>query len=150
MREALCTHIFLKQAVLGQKFTIKGNGEQSRNFVYIDDLVDGCVKAMTYLTDFSKGTNEIFNLVGRNSETIHSLARICYSTVNGVMPVDIIPYCEYLPWREDDVITEDISIAKAQEKLGWTPNTNLYDGMKAIIKEWVNDGTITVSVKPHE
>jgi len=136
MREALCTHIFLDQAIKGEKFTIRGDGNQSRNFIFVDDLANGCVKAMYRLRE--DGSNEIFNLVGKDSVTIHDLAAVCYRIVHGKTPLELAEHVTYFPWRPDDVITEDISIKKAQRMLEWTPKVNLYEGMKRIYEGMKN------------
>lgn len=137
MREALCTYIFFDQAVKGKNFTIRGDGNQSRNFIFVDDLADGCIKAMYRLRD--GGSSEIFNLVGEQSATIHDLAAICYKIVNGNAPLELADHVTYLPWRPDDVITEDVSIKKAQQMLGWTPKISLYEGMEKIYQQWIDN-----------
>ncbi len=139
MRDALCTSIFLKQAIEGKKFTVKGDGEQSRNFVYIEDLVDGCVRAMHYIMN-EQHANDVFNLVGEESYTIHDLARICYQTVHNRPSSNIKCHCTYLPWRPDDVIKEDISIEKAKRLLGWSPQVDLSSGIGMIYDKWIHNG----------
>jgi nucleoside-diphosphate-sugar epimerase len=137
MRPELCTHIFLKQAIKKERFTIRGNGEQTRNWVYIDDLVDGCIKAMKYNLTFKE--NHIFNLTGTKTYSVRDLATVCNCLVNGnnVFSDDLA----FLPERPDDVFIEDISNEKAKSLLGWSPNTSLYDGMKLIYEEWKKNGT---------
>ena len=137
MREALCTSIFLKQAMKKEKFTVHGSGEQSRNFIYVDDLVDGCVKAMLF--NIFSGSSEIFNLVGEKSITILELASICYTIVNNRSPIYTNSHCTFLPCRPDDVMTEDISIEKAKLLLNWTPKVSVYNGMERIYQEWINN-----------
>jgi len=117
MRHALATWIFLNQAHNGEPFTITGNGMQSRNWIYIDDLVRGCV-----LTLKRHIKNEIINLVGKKSYTVNEMARLCNEIVNGKRAPFIV---RYIPPREGDVFKEDISIEKAKKILGWEPKINL-------------------------
>lgn len=136
MREALCTSIFLKQAIKEEKFTVKGSGEQSRNFIYVDDLVTGCIKAMRFLMD--GGSNEIFNLVGINSYTIHQLASICYQTVHNRPSSNIKKHITYLSWRPEDILKEDVSIEKSVRMLEWIPQVTLECGIGIIYDKWIN------------
>ena len=128
MREALCTSIFLREAMNGKPFTIRGTGNQTRNFIYVEDLTEGCISCMKWIT--SGGSNEIFNLVGQPSYSINYLADICAEltrTDNAKV---------YLPERPDDVSKEDISIEKAKRLLKWEPKFDLKTGMIKIYKEW--------------
>lgn len=139
MRDALCTHIFLKQAIQGKLFTIRGNGEQTRNWIYIDDLIDGCIRAMNTLCLVSKCTT-IVNLTGTHIYSVRELASIC-AAVAKTEYLDIIDYhIQFLSARPDDVMREDISNKRAKELLGWTPETKLFDGMKKIFEEWKKNG----------
>lgn len=144
MREALCTHIFLTQAMRNEPFSINGSGEQSRNFIYVEDLVDGCCLAMQKLLD---GTyeNEIFNLVGKESTSIIDVAKIAYEIVNGKKLTDIANNSIFRPWRPEDIMFEDISIKKAYKILGWTPKVTMLEGMKKIYCNWTQHWNGSVS-----
>ena len=143
MRGALCTYIFLEQAMNGKKFTIRGDGEQTRNWVYIDDLIDACVSAMYHVNECNpQGSyKETFNFTGTKSYSVRDLATICYTLVNH----DFIHEkedIEYFPVRPDDVYIENISNQKAIKLLGWNPQIDLYEGMKKIYDEWNKNGKI--------
>lgn len=138
MREALCTYVFLEQAIKKERFTIRGDGEQTRNWIYIEDLIDGCVSAMNHVMSCNpQGSyKETFNLTGTKSYSVRDLATVCNAIANSdfVYKKDI----ELLPVRPDDVYIEDISNQKARKLLGWNPQIGLYDGMKKIYDEWKN------------
>jgi len=144
MRPALCTYIFLKQAIKGESFTIKGTGTQTRNFIFIDDLVEGNIRAMEYhLGKTNKklmgvhGKNQIFNLVGKESVSILDLADICYHVTGRK-----ICKFEYFPDRPDDVPYENVSIKKAEALLGWQPRVTIKEAMQLIYEEWKRTGKI--------
>ncbi len=137
MRSALCTYIFLRQAIKNEPFTIKGRGDQTRNWIYIDDLVDGCIKAMKYILDSKE--NHIFNLVGQPNYSVKTLAKFCHQIVSGSKKSYKV---QFLPEREDDVFIEDISIEKAKNLLNWEPKINLYDGLVKCYEEWKRTGKI--------
>ena len=122
MRSALATYQFLSQARNNQPFNITGFGTQTRNWIYVEDLVEGCYKAMA-----SGYTNQIFNLVGKESHTIYEVAEMCAEIVRGTSEN---MHVRYFPAREGDVEREDISIEKAKNMLGWEPKVSLKDALK--------------------
>jgi nucleoside-diphosphate-sugar epimerase len=125
MRSALATWVFLNQAHNNEPFTITGNGSQCRNWIYVEDLVEGCYKAL-------KAENQIFNLVGRKSYTIYEMAEMCAEIVNGTAKNMRV---KYIPAREGDVMKEDISIEKAKQILDWQPKTSLKEALKKSYKK---------------
>lgn len=124
-RSALATWIFLNQAHNNVPFTITGNGKQSRNWIYVDDLVNGCIKVIE-----SGVENEIINLVGKKSYTVNQMADLAHRVVNGKGYYEI----RYISAREGDVFKEDISIEKARKLLGWTPKVGLKKALKLCYK----------------
>lgn len=122
MRSALATYQFLSQAHNDQPFNITGFGTQTRNWIYVEDLVEGCYKAM-----ISGYTNHILNLVGKESYTIYEVAEMCAEIVKGTSSN---MHVRYFPEREGDVIREDISIEKAKDMLGWEPKVSLKEALK--------------------
>lgn len=128
MRPALATWIFLNQAHNNQPFTITGDGTQSRNWIYIDDLVEGCCKAL----ESTDALNNIINLVGRKSYTVYEMAKLCDRVINGK---DKTVGFLFLPAREGDVNKEDISIDKARRILHWYPKIDLKEALRRSYKE---------------
>jgi len=123
MRPALATYVFLESAHKGLPAPLKGSGNQTRNWIYIDYLVEGCIKAME-----KKCYGEIINLAGRRYHSVNELINICYSIVHGIGTTTY--QINRLPPRPEDVEIEDISIEKAKKLLGWTPKTGLYEGLE--------------------
>jgi len=138
MRDSVCTSVFLKAAMNKKPFPIRGSGKQTRNWIYIDDIVNGCVDAMhNCLSGCSCCEKETFNLVGQPFYSVNELADICYGIVHGRGKTYSITK---LPARPNDVIREDISCQKAKDLLGWNPNISLRKGLREIFKEWKKNG----------
>ncbi len=114
---------FIQQALDNKPITVYGSGSQSRSLCYIDDLVDGLLKAM-----FSKSTKgEIINLGDLNEMTIlelaHRIREMCGSRSEIV----------FLPLPPEDPHQRKPDITKAKEILGWEPRVSLDQGLQRSI-----------------
>ena len=104
---------FLKAKKEGKPLQIYGTGEQSRDFTYITDVVDGLVKAME-----SPFHNEIINLCNGKNTSINKVAEL----IGGEK--------EYLPARKGDVFMTLGSPNKAKKLLGWKGKVEIKEGIK--------------------
>lgn len=119
---------FVNQALTGVPITIFGDGSQTRSFCYVDDLVDGIVKAM-----FTAKTNgEVINLGNPDERKISEIATIVKEAVGG--NVEIVH--EALP--EDDPLQRKPDITKARTLLQWEPNVSFEEGLKKTIEYFRN------------
>lgn len=110
---------FIVQALLNQDITIYGDGQQTRSFCYVDDLIDGFVKLMGTNADVTGPIN-----LGNPEEfTIKELASIVIELVGSGSKLISKP----LP--EDDPRQRQPDISQAKSKLGWAPKTPLRDGL---------------------
>ena len=117
MRGDMACQIFMEAAVKKQPIKITGNGQQSRNFVHLDDLV----RAMVFLTD--EGIeNATINLTGNESVSINDIAD--YALEFGATGKT------YVAERKDDFRNQDVSIEKAKELLDWEPQIKFKDGIR--------------------
>jgi UDP-glucuronate decarboxylase len=114
---------FIVQALRNEDITIYGDGSQTRSFCYVDDLIDGMLKAMDTGEDFTGPVN-----LGNPSEfTMVELAeKVLRLTASKSKMV-------FKPLPEDDPKQRkpDISLAKA--KLNWQPKVALDDGLKLTV-----------------
>lgn len=114
---------FIVQALKGEPLTVYGDGQQSRSFCYVDDLVDGLLRLMN-TSDQVVGP---INLGNPNEATIIQLAetivRLCGSRSN----------IEFRPLPGDDPRQRCPDIALAKRVLHWQPRVTLEDGLKQTI-----------------
>ena len=116
---------FVRQALEGSPITIFGDGSQTRSFCYVDDLVEGLIRAMEYDGDL-KGP---INLGNPNEVTILELAELVLKLTGSDSGLDRRP----LPADDPTRRCPDISLAK--EKLDWEPAVPLTTGLETTI-EW--------------
>src|SRR5204863_555064 len=69
-RPAAVVPAFVGKALAGDPLTVAGSGDQSRRFVYVEDLADGVVRAL----DAPAGANRVYNLAGTETTTILEIA----------------------------------------------------------------------------
>ena len=108
---------FIIQALGNQNITIYGNGEQTRSFCYIDDLVDGMIKMMN-----SNETGPI-NLGNPDEFSMNELAEKVINIAGSNSKIVFKP----LPLDDPKQRQPNISLAKT--KLDWKPNIKLEDGL---------------------
>lgn len=114
---------FIVQALKGEDITIYGNGQQTRSFCYVDDLIEGFVRMMHSPADFVGPVN-----MGNPGEfTMLELAEKVLKMVGGKSKLSFCP----LP--TDDPKQRQPDIALATSKLGWEPKVALDDGLKETV-----------------
>jgi UDP-glucuronate decarboxylase len=114
---------FIVQALRGEPITIFGDGEQTRSFCYVDDLVDGFLRMME--TDPSV-TGPI-NLGNPGEFTIRELAEKTIALTGSSSELTRMP----LP--SDDPRQRQPDIRKARALLGWEPTVALDEGLERTI-----------------
>lgn len=114
---------FIVQALKGQAITIYGDGQQSRSFCFVDDLVDGLMRLMN---SDPKITGPI-NLGNPVEFTIRELAEQVIKLTGSTSKIDKKP----LP--VDDPRQRQPDISKAREHLGWEPTVELKEGLQRTI-----------------
>jgi UDP-glucuronate decarboxylase len=114
---------FIMQALQGEDITIFGDGQQTRSFCYVDDLIGGMVAFMDSPAEFVGPVN-----IGNPCEfTMLELASMVLQLVGGKSKLVFRP----LPSDDPRQRQPDISLAKA--KLAWQPTVSLEDGLKETI-----------------
>lgn len=114
---------FIVQALKGNEITIFGNGQQTRSFCYVDDLIEGIVRLMNTDADFTGPVN----LGNPNEFAILELAENILRLTNSKSKLS------FKPLPQDDPRQRQPNIALAMEKFGWEPKVQLEDGLKETI-----------------
>lgn len=110
---------FIVQALKGEDITLYGDGNQTRSFCYVDDLIEGMTLMMNNTINFKGPVN-----IGNPHEiTIKELAQNIIKVTGSKSKITTLP----LPI--DDPVRRQPNISLAREKLGWEPKVTLAEGL---------------------
>ncbi len=111
---------FIVSALNGTPLTVYGEGEQTRSFCYIDDLIEGLLAMM------SSGPNVTgpINLGNPGEFTIKELADLVLAETGSASTI------EYLPLPQDDPTRRQPDISRARAVLNWEPKIPLTEGLR--------------------
>lgn len=114
--------IFMEQALNGDPITVHGSGEQSRDLLHVDDLLDAYIAALR-----SKPVGEMVNLASGTSVSISELAERVAELVPGT---EII----HQPSDRDELEIKryEVSNERAENVLDWRPEKSLGDGLREL------------------
>lgn len=117
--------IFFRKLLSGESPYIFGDGNQTRDFVYVRDV------AMANVLALYKGTNEILNISSNEKVSINQL----YHLITSIMSINISP--SYGPARQGDIQYSQLDNIKAKQVLGWEPTYNLISGLQECFQYYV-------------
>lgn len=109
--------VFLAQKLAGRPFTVVGNGEQTRDFTYVTDVVDAFICAAE-----SEHINEIFNVGSGATCSINQLVKQLGGEV------------EYIPRRPGEPDCTFADITRITELLGWRPRVSFAEGVAKVLE----------------
>jgi nucleoside-diphosphate-sugar epimerase len=116
--------LFIRAVAAGEHVTVNGDGEQSRDFTYVDNVVDATLRA-----GGTPGVSgEIFNVAAGAPATVNAVA----DTIGTILgkPVDKV----HLPPRPGDIRDSWADLSKAQRLLGYAPAVDLEEGLRRTIE----------------
>lgn len=120
---------FIRQLLNGDTPLINGDGKQSRDFTYIENVIEANLKAC--MAD-SNVAGEVYNIAYGGRECLLDI----YYGLTEALKVNIEPI--FGPERPGDIKHSNADISKAKEKLGYHPEWSFEQGMKAAI-EWYKE-----------
>ena len=121
---------FISAVLSGKRPVIYGDGEQSRDFTYVSNVVDANLRACV-----AEGVaGEAFNIACGDRITVNSIL----SEIRTLIGSDIEPI--YDPPRPGDILHSQADISKARDKLGWNPIATFTEGLVPTI-DWYRGGS---------
>ena len=114
---------FITQALRGDDLTVYGDGQQTRSFCYVDDLIRGIVSLMR-ADGLEYG---VYNMGKQNERTIEELAEEVIEATGSSSEIT------YEPLPEDDPSRRQPDITRAEGDLNWEPEIPLSEGLKKTV-----------------
>ncbi len=126
-RPDLAINKFTRLMLEGKEIPMYGDGSTSRDYTYIDDIVDGIMRACDYVMT-NKHVYEIINIGSSHPVSLKEMIDTIGETLN------VVPKIQELPMQPGDVDRTYADISKAKQLLGYEPHTTFKDGIKKFIK----------------
>jgi dTDP-glucose 4,6-dehydratase len=125
---------FINQALRGEPLTVFGQGQQTRSFQYVSDLVEGVRRLMDVQYNLP------INIGNPTEMTILEFARLILRLTDSQSPI------EYRPLPEDDPKTRQPDISRARQLLNWEPRVSVEEGLRRTI-EWYRRKSLKSGVR---
>jgi len=123
-RPEMAIHLFLRAILEGRPIKMFGDGTSSRDYTYIDDLVDGFIRAIDRPLGY-----EIINLGEHEVTTLKELIAMIGEAVGKE------PIIDQLPMQPGDVPRTFADVTKAKRLLGYEPKVSMREGIRRFV-EW--------------
>ncbi|HEX3617548.1 MAG TPA: NAD-dependent epimerase/dehydratase family protein [Solirubrobacteraceae bacterium] len=120
-REAAVIPAFVNKAFAGEPLTLSGDGQQSRRFVYVEDLAEGVVAGLGDIAE-----NRVYNLSSDEDVTIKQIAEFVQEIVGNTEIV-------YGPARPGDLGSKVVLSDRARDELGWSAATPIGEGIRRYV-----------------
>jgi UDP-glucuronate 4-epimerase len=128
-RPDLAIHKFAKLIMAGQAIPFFGEGDSSRDYTYIDDIIDGIYKAMLWVQPDEKRYG-VFNIGGSSPISLNNMVAALEKAIGKKANL------QKLPIQPGDVDITYADISKSEQVLGYNPKTPFAEGIEKFI-EWL-------------
>ena len=119
---------FILQSIQGKPLTIFGDGQQTRSFCYVDDMVDALIRLMN-------SDDSVLGPMNLGNPVEYSMLDLA-KTIASILNREMLFQFKQLP--EDDPKQRQPDITYAKNVLKWEPKVNLQDGLKKTIRYFKN------------
>ncbi len=126
-RPDLAIYKFTKKIFEGEEICLFGEGQTKRDYTYIDDTIQGIIKAMAWV-DSKESRYEIFNLGESNVITLSQMVKTIEQCTDKKAKI------KYLPEQPGDVVLTYADITKAKQILGYFPSTGFEEGISKFVQ----------------
>jgi len=121
---------FVSQALAQEPLTIHGDGQQTRSYCYVSDLVEGILR----LAESDLASGATVNLGNPNEFTILQTAQLVWQTVHGAQE----PQFTFTELPIDDPARRQPDISQAKQLLNWQPEIEFVNGLKMMVEYFKN------------
>lgn len=127
-RPDLAIHKFAKLISESKEIPFYGDGTTARDYTFIDDIIDGIMKSITYL----ENTENVYEIINLGENEVINLKEMV-SAIEGEMQKEAAK--KPMPVQPGDVSKTNADISKAKYLIGYQPGTNFQNGIKKFV-EW--------------
>jgi UDP-glucose 4-epimerase len=127
---------FIERALAGEPLPVYGEGDQTRCFTYVDDVL----KAIIALAECPDAIGQIFNVGSDEEISINDLAKKVIKLANSSSKIEYIPYKEAYGEGFEDMMRRVPNISKIYLLLGWKPKVGLDETLKKMIEYFREKG----------
>lgn len=127
-RPDLAINKFTRLMLEGKEIPMYGDGSTSRDYTYVDDIVDGICKSCDYVMN----NDNVYEIINLGSNSPISLKEMI-NTIGNVL--NVRPIIKELPMQPGDVDRTYASIEKARSLINYSPKTSFEEGIKNFV-EW--------------
>ena len=120
---------FVKQALAGRQITVYGDGQQSRCFGYVGDVIGALIKLM----DTEESVGQVFNIGSNEEVTIFELAKRVKELTNSESEITFVPYDEAYEEGFEDMPRRVPDITKVNKLVGFRPQMSLDGILQSVI-----------------
>ncbi len=120
---------FIYWALKHEPLPITGTGDETRDFTYVQDIVDGTLRSAS----IEEAVGEAMNLASETETTILRIANLVNRTTSNPAGIKFVPRRDW-----DEITRRRASIAKARKILGYEPSTKTEDGV-AQTAQWIKN-----------
>jgi UDP-glucose 4-epimerase len=119
---------FIRQSAAGEPVVVYGDGRQTRDFIYVDDLVEAIQRAIAA----EDVAGEVFQIATMKETTVLELV----TALNGALAAEGLPALRtrFEPARPGEVLRNYADTRKARELLDWQPRTDLAEGLRRTVR----------------
>ena len=127
----------VEQALRGSSLTVYGNGQQTRCFCHVSDVI----RALVALMESRQAEGETFNVGARDEISISDLAKHIVRTLNSSSSISMVPYEQAYEVGFEDMERRRPDITKVEQFVGWKPEFNLNDIVLDVAK-YMDDSSV--------
>lgn len=129
---------WIEAMIQGGPVFINGDGETTRDFCHVSDVVQANVLAAT--VPEAEAVNQVYNIAAGNGTTLNDLFRILRDELCGQFPHLKQLKPQYRDFRPGDIRHSQADITRAKTLLGYSPQMSLKDGLRAAMPSYIQPG----------
>ncbi len=133
-RPEMAIHKFARLMAQGKPIPLFGDGNSARDYTYVDDIVDGTVRALNHCRGY-----HLYNLGNSSTVRLNDLVLLLGSHLG------ISPKVEYHPSQPGDVPITYADISRARDELGYKASTPIQEGLKRFAEWFMAEGILHIS-----